>query len=97
MKNTSNKSCRKIKTHVLCPVTFSENRAVYEEMSKNVVEPERLHMAIWRRIACLIIKATRVQTHASVSAPRPTRMQTHARTHTHKYIILTACLLHYGP
>jgi hypothetical protein len=30
----------KTKTHILCSVTFSKNRAVYEIISKNVVEPE---------------------------------------------------------
>ena len=48
-----------IKTHFLCPVTFSENRAVYEIMWKNIVEPNRPQMTIWRmRIACWILKAT---------------------------------------
>jgi hypothetical protein len=31
------KFVKKIKTHILYSVTFSENRAVYEIMSKNVV------------------------------------------------------------
>jgi len=49
-----------IKTHVLCSVTsffFSllENRAVYEVMWKNIVEPDGLQMAIWcMRIACWV-------------------------------------------
>jgi hypothetical protein len=31
----------KIKTHILCPVTFfSDSCAIYEIMSKNVVEPD---------------------------------------------------------
>jgi uncharacterized membrane protein YecN with MAPEG domain len=34
----------KIKTHILCPITFFLNRTVYEIMSKNVVEPEGLQM-----------------------------------------------------
>jgi len=39
----------------LCP----ENRAVYEIMWKNIVQPDRLQMTIWRmRIACWIPKAT---------------------------------------
>ena len=29
-----------MKTHILCPIFFFENRAVYEIMSKNVVETE---------------------------------------------------------
>ena len=34
------KVVEKIKTHILCPITFFENRAVYVIMSKNMVEPE---------------------------------------------------------
>jgi hypothetical protein len=53
----------KIKTHILCSVTFfPENRAVYEIMSKNLVEPERPQMGIWGRVACWINKATRATT-----------------------------------
>jgi hypothetical protein len=49
----------KIKTHILCPVTFSfENRAVYEMMLKNNVELGG-HVTIWRmRTARCIPKAT---------------------------------------
>ena len=39
-------------------------------------------MAIWRRIACCISKATRAQANASARAPTP--------THTQKYVILVA-------
>jgi hypothetical protein len=36
------KFVEKIKTHILCSVTFFyENRAVYEIISTNMVEPER--------------------------------------------------------
>jgi hypothetical protein len=42
------KAVEKIKAHILCSVTFfPENRAVYEIMSKDMVEPERPH-AVWR-------------------------------------------------
>jgi hypothetical protein len=41
-------------------VFFSENRAVYELMWKNVVEPGRPQMALWRmRNACWIPKAAK--------------------------------------
>jgi hypothetical protein len=58
------KVVEKIKTHILCSVTFSfffcfENRAVYEIMWKNTVQPDRPQMAIWRmRIAGWIHQAT---------------------------------------
>ena len=46
------KVVQKIKTHVLCSVTFfSEKRAVYEIMWKNIVEPGRPHMTWRMRIA----------------------------------------------
>ena len=35
-----------IKTHVLFPITFSENRPVYEKMWKNIVEPDRPQMTM---------------------------------------------------
>jgi hypothetical protein len=53
----------KIKTHILCSITFfPENRAVYEMMWKNNVEPGRPQMTIWRMcIACRLPKATITQ------------------------------------
>jgi hypothetical protein len=38
------KFAEKIKTHILCSTTFSENRPVYEIMWKNVVQPDRPEM-----------------------------------------------------
>jgi len=52
----------KIKTHILCSVTFlfsSENHAVYEIMWKNTTEPGRPQTTKWRmRIASWIHLAT---------------------------------------
>ena len=49
-----NEKC--FKTHILCSIMFSQkNRAVYEIMWKNIVDPGRPQMTIWRmRIACWI-------------------------------------------
>ena len=55
------KVVQKITTHILCSIHFfPENRAVYEIMwEKNMVEPDRSQMIIWRmRIACWIANAT---------------------------------------
>ena len=72
MKNISGKSCREFETHILCSMTFFENRAVYETMWKNIVERGRPQMTIWRMpLACWIPKAAETQTH----------------THTHKHRI----------
>jgi hypothetical protein len=55
------KFVEKIKTHILCSVTFFsiENRSVYEIGSKNIVQPDILLTTICRmRIARRIPKAT---------------------------------------
>jgi len=55
MKNGSDK----IKTHFMFKKFFPENLAVYAMMWKNIVEPGRPQMTVWRmRIACCIPKAT---------------------------------------
>jgi hypothetical protein len=54
------------KTRFMFGNFLSENCAVYEKMSKNMVEPERPQMAIWRRVACLISKATRARSHTEI-------------------------------
>ena len=78
MRNVS-KFIEKIKTHILCSVTFFfENRDVYKIMSKNV-QPERLQKAIWRRFVYWISKATRAQEHASARAPTHMRALAHTQ------------------
>jgi hypothetical protein len=54
------KEIEKIKTRILRSVTsFFENRALYDIMWKNIVEPGRPQRKIWCiRIACWITKAT---------------------------------------
>jgi len=51
----------KVRPQILCSIIFfsPENRAVYEIKWKNIVQPGRSQMAIWRkRFACWIPKAT---------------------------------------
>ena len=75
MRNVSTKICRENQnTHFMFCNFFSENRDVYETMSKNEVETERTQMTIWRRVACRISKAARARKHI----------------HRQKYIILIA-------
>ena len=54
------KVVEKTKTHILCSITFfSENRAAYEKMWRNLVQPYMPQMTIWRmRTECWITKAT---------------------------------------
>jgi len=48
----------KIKTHILCSITFFNNLAFYEIAWKNILQPDRLQMTIWRmRIVCWMSKA----------------------------------------
>ena len=51
MRNVSEKIVEKIKTHIFCSMTFLKYRAVYEVMWKDIVQPGRPKMKIWR-IAC---------------------------------------------
>ena len=45
--------------HILRPITVSEDRAVYESMWENTVDPGRQQMTVWRmRIACWVTKST---------------------------------------
>jgi hypothetical protein len=47
-----------IKTHILCSITFLENRTVYEVKWKKIVERVRPQITIWlMRFACWIRKA----------------------------------------
>ena len=79
-------------------IFFSENRAVYEIMSKNVGEPERPQMTIRRRVTCWVSMATCAQARgcARAATTPPPHTHTHERTRTHpreretlqKYVIL---------
>ena len=64
MRNVADKSCTENQnTHFVFSNFFSENRAVYEIMWKNMVQRGRPQMTIWRmRIACWITRA--INTHS---------------------------------
>jgi hypothetical protein len=87
MRNVSNKRRRenqssKFKFHIVFPKILP-----FMRMSKNVVEPERPQVAIWRSAECWIIKATRVHPRASARAPTDTHIHACAsgQTHTHAF------------
>ena len=94
-----NKRCREIQSrHFISSNIFLENGAVYEIMSKNLMESERTQMSIRRRLAFWISKATRAGVHARARAPphthmhtrTPSRARAHRHTHTQRYVILIA-------
>jgi len=66
MKNVSAKVVDEIKKHISCPIIFFfENPAIFEIMWKNIVQPGRPQMTIWRmHFSCWITKAT--NTHSAI-------------------------------
>ena len=64
MRNVQDKSCRENRNSHFVFSNPPENRAVYEIMCKNIVEPDRPQMTVWRRrISRWIPKATHTHTH----------------------------------
>ena len=95
------KVAEKIKTHILYSVTSSENRVVYEIMSKKCGGDRGAtnDIKIWRiRVACWISKAIWTYAHAHVHAlgyPHA-RTQAHAYTHgpiNYTYYFSTATMM----
>jgi hypothetical protein len=71
------KFIEKIKTHILCSVTFFffENRDVYEIMSKNAVQPD------CRRQYGAALYTGLVRLYARKNMPAPVHPHTHTRAH----------------
>jgi len=85
------KDVEKIKTHIFCSITFFfGNRAVYEIMWKNTVQPDRPQMTIWRMCtARWIIKAT--DTHSEyVLNPSPPQQWLQERASMLRYAHIAA-------
>ena len=59
---------QKIKTQFMISKFFSETRAVYEKMSKDMVEPERPQTIRRMSVACWISKAARSKAPARARA-----------------------------
>ena len=71
MRNVLNKSCIKIRTHILCSITFSRiSHLLWDNVEKCGEDwRDTNHVTIWRtRVACWISKATCTQAHAHVRA-----------------------------
>jgi hypothetical protein len=69
----------KIKEHVFLNLSF-ENRAVYEIIWKNSVEPGRPQMTVWRmRIACWIPKPTNTNSDCVILIAFPLQQWLHER------------------
>jgi len=75
------KAVEKIATHISCSIIFFfENRAVYEVMWENIVEPDMPQMTIRRmRIACWIPKATDTHSEYVIPVAFPLQQWLHER------------------
>ena len=66
--------------HTLFLITFFENCAVYEKMWKNILEPDRPQMTIWRmRIECCTPKATKTHSKYLILIAFPLQQWLHER------------------
>jgi hypothetical protein len=87
----------KIKTYHVHKL-FSENRAVYEIMWKNVVQPEGPQMTTWRtRIACWIPEATNTHSESVIviAFPRQQCLQESASMLRYAYAAYLVIFLNY--
>ena len=77
------KDVEKIKTHILCSVTFFSKIVPLMGQCRKIWWSQRPQMAIWRGVACRKSKVTLAQAHANIRAPTPTRTHacTEERTH----------------
>jgi len=81
MRNVSNRSCRENQSaHFIFSNFFSENRAFDEIMWKNILQPDRPQMTIWRmRIACWLPKTTSTHSECVIPIAYPLQQWLHER------------------
>ena len=94
-EKVSDKICReKITKHILCSITLlAESRAVYEIMWKNIVEPDRPDMTVWRmRIACWMPKATNTHSEYVILIAFSLQQGLHERVSLLRHVY-TVCLV----
>jgi hypothetical protein len=92
------KVVERIKTHILCSVTFfsPENRAFYEIKRKNIVEPDRPQTTtrIWRtRFARRIHKSTNIQSEYIILNEFSQQQWFHERASILRYTYIARFLL----
>jgi hypothetical protein len=80
MGNVSDKRCRENQNTHFVFNRFFLNRAVYDVMQKNIVEPDRPQMTIWRMsIACSKPKATNTHSEHVILTAFPRLQWLHER------------------
>ena len=98
MRNVSDKSCRENQnTHFVFNNFFLiQNRAVYNIMWRNIVEPGRPHMTIWRmRITCCVPKTTNTHAEYVTLFAFPLQQWLHERGSVSRYTC-SACIVIHG-
>jgi hypothetical protein len=86
MKKVQTSVVEKIETDISWSITFFplENRAVYGKVWINTVQPEKPQMTIWyTRIACWLLKNTKVSKVRPPLCPNPTK-----RNHTQSFLMV---------
>jgi hypothetical protein len=93
MRNISDERCKENQnTHFLFSNVILENRTVYEIMWKNIVEPGRPQMVIWRlRIVFWIPKATNTHTGCVIIIAFPLQQRLHERASVLRYTNVPQC------
>jgi hypothetical protein len=89
---TCTRVVQKIRTHILCSIHLSENRTLYETMSKTVVETQGLQMT--SQYGAYTFYAGKARLHVRMRMTKTTRLVTqHGRTHarTHRPVSNTYC------
>jgi hypothetical protein len=83
------KSAEKLKTHILCSITFFLIRAVYEIMLKNIVQPNKPQ----RRHSACALHAGYLSRHTHTHTHTHTLSLTHTHTHTHSQYVTQSGML----
>jgi len=88
----------KIRTHILCSVILFifEKFVVCETMLKNIVQPGRPHVTIWRmHIACWMPKCTNTHSECIILIAFPQQQWLHERASMLRYTCI-ACIVNPG-
>ena len=88
MRNVLDKVIEKMNTHILCLISFSENRAIYEIMSKNVVTLRLIGESLlpWKSNKHYILVCVCMFVRACVRACVHVVTRTRGRAHSHTWI-----------
>ena len=85
------KGVDKIKTCILCSITFFKNSTIYEIMWKNIVELDRPQMTVWHMcIACWIPKTANTHSEYVVLTAFPLQQWLHERASMLRYTYIAS-------